>query len=163
MSKEDFRLQFPLWNIGLYIILMIWFYGIVSMFKISVESYMINVFYTINNVGVIALLAGFVLLIIYFISYFMRLNKHNTNNPEAKMSAFTIIKLNEFVEGDELFRDATKEATKKVYTFYAQMIPLIILLMLFPIERYVFIFILFLLLIIQNLIFYRHIRRYLEG
>lgn len=161
MSKEDFRLQFPLWNIGLYIILMIWFYGIVSMFDISIEPYMINLFYTINNTGLIALLTGFVLLIVYFISYFMKLNKHNTNNPENKMSAFTMFKLNEFVEGDELFRDVTKEATKKVYIFYTQMIPIIILLLLFPIERYVFIFMLFLLLIIQNLIFYRHINRYL--
>lgn len=165
MYKNDFRVKFPLWNIVLYTILMIWTYSVVyltDMFFNNFEGmFGVNGEINWNISGLLSFFIGLILLILFFIIYFIKLNRHNKRNPSKKMSAFTLLRLGEFIEDDELFRQITQNATKRVHIFYSQILPLVILLMVFPFNRYVFIVVIFLLLIIQNLIYYRHIRKYI--
>ena len=167
MNKNDFRLKFPLWNVALFTILMIWMYSVVYLTDMYFNEFEgmfgVNGEFNLNTLALLSFFIGLVLLILFFITYFIKLNRHNKKNPTKKMSAFTILKLGEFIEDDELFRQVTQSATKKVHIFYTQLLPLVILLMVFPLNRYVFIVVIFLLLIIQNLMYYRHINKYAIG
>ena len=60
------------------------------------------------------------------------------------------------------FSQVTQKATKRIYIYYSQILPLVILLMMFPLNRYVYIAVIFLLIIIQNLIYYRYMRMYIS-
>lgn len=167
MNKNDFRVQFPLWNIALFSILMIFSYGVVycsdllfnqleSPFSYENGEVAIN----FNIPGLYSLIIGAFLLTTFFIFYFLTLNNHNKNNPSRKMNAFTFLKPGEFLEDDELFIQVTRNATRKVYILYSQILPLFVLIMFFPINRYIFIVIIFLTLIIQNALYYREIIKY---
>ncbi|WP_033542739.1 hypothetical protein [Planococcus sp. CAU13] len=167
MRKNDFRVKLPLWNIALYTILMFWAYSVVYSSDMLFTGFE-GVFneggeFALDPFALLSFFGGLVLIIIFFFAYFIRLNRHNKNNPTSKMSAFTIFKLGEFIEFDELFSQVTQTATKKIYVFYSQILPLLVLLMFFPFNRYLFIMVIFLLLIIQNLIYYRHIRSYITN
>ena len=165
MNKNDFRVKFPLWNIALYTILMIWAYSVVYLSDMYFNNFEgmfgVNGEIIWDTPVLLSFFIGLISLILFFIIYFFKLNRHNKKNPTKKMSAFTILKLGEFIEDDELFRQITQNATKRVYIFYSQILPLLILLMILPFNRYVFIVVIFLLLIIQNLIYYRHVRKYI--
>ena len=167
MTKNDFRVKFPLWNIALYSILMIWAYSVVYSADMLFTDFA-GVFdgedgINLDTIAVLSFFAGPLLLIIFFIAYFIQLNRHNENNPNNRMSAFSLFKPGEFIEFDELFSQVTQNASKKVYVFYSQMLPLVVLLMFFPFNRYVFIVAILLLIIIQNLIYYRHMRSYVSN
>ncbi|MFD2044388.1 hypothetical protein ACFSTA_09485 [Ornithinibacillus salinisoli] len=165
MNKNDFRIQFPLWNITLYSILIICFYSIVRIVDLTVSNFE-GVFTSIGvNWSMLPLKSffiGFTLLIIFFIAYLTKLYRHNKENPKSKMYAFTV-RPNEFLDDDEMLRIVTRNATKKVYILYVNGLPSIVLLMLLPLDRFVFIAAIFLLLIIQNALYYREIRQYLSG
>lgn len=170
MNKNDFRVQLPLWSICLWFILMIWMHGVVYM----VDMYFSNfegsfgvvddsVIIYWNIPGLLSLIIGTVLIIVFFIAYFIRLNRHNKENPNNQLNAFSFIRLGEFLEEDEMLRHVTKNATKKVYILLSNLIPLVIFLMIFPINRYVFIVVLFLLMIAHNALYYMEIRKFLSG
>ena len=166
MTKNDFRVKFPLWNVALYSILMIWAYSVVYSADMLFTDFA-GVFdgegINLDMIAVGSFFIGPILLIIFFVAYFFKLNQHNKENPNNPMSAFSLLKPGEFIEFDELFSQVTQSATKKVYIFYSQMLPLVVLLMFFPFNRYVFIVAILLLIIIQNLIYYRHMRSYVSN
>lgn len=171
MNKSDFRVQFPLWNITLWLILMYWTYGVAYSADMLFSDFE-GVFEVINDglkinwhvPGMFSIILGFFLVIVFFVAYFIRLKQHNRMNPNNKMNAFTLLKLGEFLEDDEMLRQVTENATKKVYIFYSQALPLIIfLIVIFPLNRYIYVVMLFLLLIVHNALYYLEIRRFLSG
>ena len=169
MNKNDFRVQFPLWNIALWAILIIYSYGGVYSFDLLFSDFDGMLGYENDNVVInwnipvlISIILGTILLIIFFVAYFTKLKRHNKEHPNQKMKPFSFIKFGEFIEEDELFKQVTQKATKKVYILYANMLPIIVIIMFFPIHRYIFMVTIFLTLIIQNVLYYREIRKYIE-
>ncbi|ADU32156.1 hypothetical protein [Evansella cellulosilytica] len=171
MNKSDFRVQFPLWNIALWSILIVWSYGVVYAFD-RMHGGFDDLFYFSNgelivNWNVPAVLSfsiGMILLIGFFIAYSIRLRRHNKEHPHHKMAAFTLLKPSEFIEDDEMLRQVTESATKKVYVLYSQALPLFIFFVLiFPFNRYVYVVLLLLLLVAHNAVYYREIRKFVNG
>lgn len=168
MNKNDFRVQLPLWNIALFSILMIWFYGIVYMVDQTFADFEdilieVNGNLTVNFhlPSLLSIIIGFFLIIIFFIAYFMRLNRHNQMNPDQKLKPFYLLKPGEFLADDEMLRQVTENATKKIYILYDQAIPIIIFtIVMLPFNRYIYIVMLFSLLIIQHALYYRDIRKF---
>ncbi|WP_078382164.1 hypothetical protein [Sutcliffiella halmapala] len=170
MTNKDFRVQFPLWNIALCIILLIVTYSVVRFTDMLFNGFE-GVFSNVGNnviinwsmLPLLSLFAGIGLLIAFFIAYFMKLKQHNKENPRNRLNAFTSFRPNEILEDDEMLSQVTRNATKKVYVLYSSYLPMLVLLMFFPFDRYVFVCGIFLLLILQNALFYREIRQYLSG
>ena len=170
MNKKDFRVQVPLWNITLLLILMYWTYGIAYAVDMKVSDFE-GVFVVVDDglkighfPGILSIYVGFFLVVVFFIAYFLRLKRYNQKNPNNKMNAFTFLKPGEFLEDDEMLRQVTENATKKVYILYSQALPLLIfLIVIFPFDRYVYIVMLILLLIVHNALYYLEIRKFLSG
>ncbi|QOV10202.1 hypothetical protein [Viridibacillus arvi] len=167
MKISDLRVQYPLWNIALIIILMIFSYGVVRFSDIlfpMIRSLIDNdggvVVARIDMTAIVTIIVGLVLLVPFYSAYFQKLSKHNKQHPNDKISLFSF-QPPEYIEEDEMFRQVTQKATKKVYSFYTMAIPLTIVIMLFPLNRYFFIVILCLIFIIQNLLYYKEIRKYI--
>ncbi|MFN7249891.1 MAG: hypothetical protein ACK4M9_03780 [Anaerobacillus sp.] len=170
MNKNDFRVRLPLWNIALLVILLIWTYGVVYMsnmlfknfegvFGLNDETVVIN----FDKLALLSIILGAVLLLIFLVSYYLKLNKHNKENPNSKLPILAFFKLGEYIEEDEMFNQVTQQATKKVYTFYSQILPLLLLIMIFPLNRFVFIICVFLMLILQNVLYYRQMIKFIEA
>ena len=170
MNKDDFRVQIPLWNIALLIILIIFSYGVVyaadmlfsdfeGVFVIEGNEPYINW----NIPGVVSFVIGFFLLIVFSFAYYIKLNRYNKHNPHNQIPAFTFLKLGEFMEDDEMLRQVTQSATKKVYILYSQTLPLLIILMFLPLNRYIFIVSLVIILILHHTLYYREIKKYING
>jgi len=171
MSKKDFRVQVPLWNITLWVILMYWAYGVAHAVDMIVSDFE-GVFVVTDNglhinwhvPGMLSIIIGTFLLVVFFGAYILKIKSHNEKNPNNKMDTFTFIKLGEFLEDDEMLRQVTENATKKVYIFYSQALPLLIfLIVIFPLDRYLYIVMLFLFLIVHNALYYFEIRKFLSG
>lgn len=171
MDKKDFRVQFPLWNISLFLILILWTYGVVyavDLINNDFEDLLVvaedGVKLNWHIPGLLSIIIGFILIVVFFIAYFTRLNRHKKKYPNHKINAFTFFKPVEFLEDDEMLSQVTRNATKKVYIFYSQALPLIIFLfVIFPFERFVYIVLLLLLLIVHNTLYYLEIRKFLSG
>lgn len=167
MSKDDFRVRFPLWNIALFSILLVWTYSAVyaadMLFSNFEGTILPNGEIHWNIFGLISFFVGFVSLIVFFVAYFLKLRRYNIEHPNNRLTAFTSLKPHEILEDDELFQQVSENATKKVYIFFSKYLPLVILLMVFPLNRFVFIFVIYLLLIIKNAIYYRHLRQYVTN
>lgn len=168
MKKNDFRVQMPLWTIALYVIMAIWGYGLFYIIYSSqngfVEKNLEGGQRFIDQLDLVALSAmalGTLMFILFFVYYFIRLEKHNRENPNNKLTLFYLTKPDEFLEDDEMTQQITGNATKKVYVFYAQALPLLIVLMFFPIHRYFYVLAVILLLIIQQALYYWEIRKYI--
>lgn len=160
MNNNDFRVQFPLWNIALWFIFMIWTYGViyaVDLLLNGLESHNWNV------AAITALFGGTFLMLLFLVLYAVKIHKHNKRYPHQQIDGFSLFKPGEFIDDDEMLQQVTQNATRKVYVFYWQFLPLIILLMLFPFNRYVFIVALCLVFIIQNLLYYLEVRKYFSG
>ena len=67
------------------------------------------------------------------------------------------------MEDDEMLRQVTQNATKKVYILYTQALPLLITIMFFPFNRYIFIISLLIILVLHHALYYREIRSYING
>lgn len=165
MNKNDFRLQLPLWNAGLIFILMIMLFSGVY----AIETWN-NDFQNIthedetflsNNPAFIPFMGGSILFIIFIFLFSLKLNQYNKMNPTRKMKFFSLS--SELVDDDEMMQQITNAATRKVYVYYSNIIPLILLLLFFPLHRYVYIFALSFLVIGQYVIYYRHLSKYAEG
>ncbi|MDV2582053.1 hypothetical protein [Alkalibacillus haloalkaliphilus] len=171
MKNDDFRVQFPLWNIALLLILSIWSYGVVYAIDLVVSDFE-GVFYTTGQQvyinwhmpSVLSLVIGQLALIAFFIIYFIKLRQYNKNNPGNELRPFTLFKPHEFLEDDELFRQVTERTTKKVYVLYAQAVPVVIFLIMFlPTHRFLYIALLFGLLIAHNALYYWAVRKFMNG
>ena len=169
MNKNDFRLQMPLWNAGLIFIAMIILFSLVYAIEtwnddfqtVSLEDGTSQ----INHLPFILFICGSIFFIIFTYMFSLKLIQYNKMNPTRKMNLFSLslIQLPEFVDDDEMMQQITNAATRKVYVYYSTMIPLILLLLLFPLHRYVYIFAISLIIIGQYVIYYRHLSKYAEG
>ena len=170
MNKNDFRVQIPLWNIALLVSLLICSYGVIyaidmlfndfdGVFVIENNEVLTN----LNMPAIVSLLVGLFLLIVIFIAYLSKLSRHNKENPTNQIAAFTIVRLGEFMEDDEMLRQVTQNATQKVYILYSLALPLSIFLMFLPLNRYIFIVSLVVLLILHHTLYYREMRMYING
>jgi hypothetical protein len=170
MNEKDFRVQIPLWNIALLISLMICSYGVI--YLADMQFYNFDELYVIESnellinwhiPAVVSLLVGFALFIAVNFTYFIKLNRHNKENPHKQISAFTFLKLGEFMDDDEMLQQVTQNATKKVYILYSQALPILIIMMFLPFHRYIFIISLLIILILHHALYYREIKKYING
>ncbi len=169
MNKNDFRLQMPLWNAGFIFIGMIILISVVYAMETS-NNYLENIPYEdgtflSNNPAFILFIGGAILFIIFIYIFSLKLIQYNKMNPTRKMNLFSIsiLHLPEFVDDDEMMQQITNTATRKVYVYYSSMIPLILLLLVFPLHRYVYILAISLLIIGHYIIYYHHLSKYAEG
>ena len=166
MNKNDFRLQFPLWNAGLAFLEMIFLYSVIYAIDMMnsdyKDLYRDGTFY-IDRVALITCGISFLSLVVFFYFYLLKVRQYNKTNPSRKIKFFTSIHLLEFVDDDEMMQQITNQATRKVYIFYSNMFPLLLILLMFPLHRYVYVVVISGLFITQNLIYYRHLSKYAEG
>lgn len=167
MSLKDLRIQYPLWNIALFLIFMLFSYGVVHWVDALWYDPGIVVRFTeegqVWDASVIfSTVAGLFLFVLFFILYAIKWRKHNKANPNQKMS-FLTVRPGEFIDDDEVLNRVTQNATRKVYTLYTNALPIIVMAMFFPLDRYFYILMVFALLIIHNLIYYLNMRRFVLG
>lgn len=170
MNKNDFRVQIPLWNIALLVGLMLCSYGVIysaDMFfndfdgVVVIENNEVLINWSIP--AIVSLCVGFSLFIVVLSAYLIKLNRYNKHNPHNQIPAFTFLKLGEFMEDDEMLRQVTQNATKKVYILYSQTLPLLIILMFLPLNRFIFIVSLVTILILHHTLYYLEIKKYING
>lgn len=167
MNKDDFRLQMPLWNAGFFFILMIFSFSVVYAIDSWNSNYR-NVFledgtFYINRLAIISFIIGLIISIIYFFMYSLKIIQYNKMNPTRKIKLTSFIHLSEFVDDDEMMKQITNAATRKVYVYYSNMIPLILILLVLPLHRYIYIVAISLIIIGQYIIYYHHLSKYAEG
>lgn len=171
MNKKDFRVQLPLWNITLWVILMIWTYGVVHAVDMIASDFEGVIVHTNSGITInwhlpalLSVIIGTVLSIVFFVSYLLKINQHNKENPNNKLDTFTFTKPGEFLEDDEMLRQVSENATRKIYILYSHAMPLLaLLIILLPIDRYLFIVMIFSILIVQNALYYIEIQKFLSG
>ena len=167
MNKNDFRLQMPLWNAGfVFILIFLLFsvvYGITTWDK-DFENLLENATYKSNHLAFIPFLVGAILFIIYIYLFILKVIQYNKMNPTRKINfSITITQIPEFVDDDEMMQQITNAATRKVYVYYSNMIPLILLLLFLPLHRFIYILAISLMIIGQCFIYYRHLSKFAEG
>ena len=167
MNKNDFRLQMPLWNAGLIFIGMIILFSVVYAYETWNNEFqtIVDGTFQINYLPYILFICGAILFIIFILMFSLKLIQYNKMNPTRKMNLFSLslIQLPEFIDDDEMMQQITNTATRKIYVYYSYMIPLIVLLLFFPLHRYVYILAISLIIIGQYIIYYRHLSKYAEG
>ena len=167
MNKNDFRLQFPLWNACLFFLLMIFSYSAIYAIDLWNTEFTglfreDGTFY-IDKVALITCGISFLSLVVFYYFYLLKVRQYNKTNPTRKIKFFTSIHLLEFVDDDEMMQQVTNQATRKVYIFYSNILPPVLLLLMLPLHRYVYIVTICGLIITQNIIYYRHLSKYAEG
>lgn len=161
--KNDFRLQYPLWQMGFIILLGAFAYGLSSPVTEVVNtetenSIMISIGGTQSLFAMIALLLYFILLAVF--AY--QLRKHNKNNPHQKVSAFSI-RPPEYLEQDEGMTYITRKAAQKVYTFITWSLPLLAAFaIILPLPKLFIIWGILLIALGQYWIYYREVRSHLK-
>ena len=150
----NIRMIYPLFNILSCIILLFMGWGFTRSNATFTENFLE---YTIHPVGIIAWLV----LVILITSVSIVVNRHNKKNPDKKINTFSI-KPPEYNEEDEMYQYATMNATKKVYTFLTWALPTILafLLIPFPFSKFSIFFIIAVIIIIQNLIFFFEMKKF---
>ena len=162
--KNDMRITYPLWQMaGIFIImgfvLLVGYAATVNTFSDGGFGFEIS----INGTSGILLNAMLVIVVLYLSMFYYRISKHNKRMPKHKIS-MTTYKPQEYLEDDELFQDLTKQATKKVYTFFAWALPIMAAVyMLFPISKTWMISGILLLAAGQYWIFYRTIKKFMSS
>lgn len=161
--KKDFRVQYPLWQIGFMLIFMLFVFGLtgaVTNFVNDATSFS----YTVE----LESLEGFILFLIIpvylimLIAFMSKLSKYNKEHPTNKLSIWRNRPL-EYVEDDEAWQMITRNATQKVYTFFSWSLPLSAVIHLFvPTSRFLIILNIVILSFVQYLIYYFYVRKHME-
>ena len=159
--KKDFRVQYPLWQIGFMLLFMLFVFvltGTVTNFVNDATSFS----YTIK----LEALEGFIIFLmipvylIMFIAFMSKLNKYNKEHPANKLSVWR--RPIEYVEDDEAWQMITRKATQKVYTFFSWSLPLSAVIHLFvPTSRFLIILNIVILSLVQYLIYYFYVRKHM--
>lgn len=124
--KRDMRVTMPLWQMG-GIILTIVLTVIMGKSTEVVSSGKGSLEFTFTLAGT----SGFIfcitaiLLFLYMILFLGRIYKHNRQYPNKRINAFSF-KPKEGTEDNRLFDEITKRATKKVYSYYAWILPIFV-------------------------------------
>ncbi|NMH74180.1 hypothetical protein HF078_13905 [Bacillus sp. RO2] len=168
--ENDLRIQLPLWTIAFSILLMPLTFSTVQLIDLMIHNF--DAFFVVNgsetsfNWGILSIQLFFVsilLLISFYIAFYYRYRKYNQENPREKLYFFVFYKPGEILEDDEMLQQVSKNATKKVYILFANALPVLVLLMVIPLQRSVFIMAILLVIIFQNLLFYMEINLYYSG
>lgn len=165
MSKKDIRMQEPLYNSAFFTLCIGSISGFVYTFKYLDIETQNNIQLGLENLNLIPFIIAIVCLmltIILLVIYAMKIKKYNLENPTKKLKVFTAHTLNEFNDDDELFSKATNAATRKGYLFFVNAMGLLVVLLLFQFSHYVYIVLIFGICIIQNIIYYSHMKKYYQ-
>lgn len=151
---KDLRVQMPLWNIAAIVEL-----GaiIIPILLGEIRWFDKDLIFSLKmDYGLISL-CGIFLFVVTCILVILKTRQFNKENPNLKMNMFSLTP-GEYIEDDEMFRQVTNNATRKVYTFLSCAIPMLMLAVFLP--KIWIAVLLILVVIIQNLIYYVEIRKY---
>ena len=159
--KNDFRLNYPLWNMAFIFLLGVMAYGLDQRFSTFTETetgYRIEV-QVFDSLWMMVSLFVYLLLITI---YLRKLKTYNRNNPGQKISAFAI-RPPEYLEEDEGMTFITRKAVQKVYTFITWALPaLAIIAIILPLPRLVIVWGILAVSFTQYLIYYLEIRKHFK-
>ena len=154
--KKDFRIQYPLWQIGF--LLMATFGLFVSQGGYSDLLLALN----LEMLGAIIAVFLVPLFIGFGLTFRKRLAAHNKNYPNQRLSFFQLRPF-EYIEDDEGWQFITRRATQKVYAFFTGALPISLYIHLFfDVPQYGVIINFLVLAIMQFLIYYLEIRKYVH-
>ncbi|MFJ7934936.1 hypothetical protein [Sporosarcina sp. NPDC096371] len=154
--KKDFRIQYPLWQIGFLLVATIGLFA--SQGGISDLISALN----LEAIGGVIVLFLGVLFIGFGLTFRKRLAAHNKNNPDRRLSLFQL-KPFEYIEDDEGWQFITRRASQKVYAFFTGALPVSLYIHLwFQVPRYGVVINILVLAIMQYLIYYLELRKYVE-
>ena len=158
--KNDMRITYPLWMMCFLLLIAATVY-LVGTTAVVEENGTDGVTFMLNMESkLIPFFSLFVLLIGSVITFIIKILKHNRIYPHKKFPLF-YLKPPEYIDDDELFQQATGLATKKVYTFFISAIPILAMLyIVLPIGKMWMIIGLMFLGVMQYLIYYMEIKKY---
>lgn len=165
MQKKDIRMQEPLYNSALFVLFIVEISGLAYTFRyfdIEMQNRITLGLEKLNIIPFIIAIVCLILSIILCVIYVLKIKKHNLENPTKKMKAFTAFTLNEFNDDDEFFSKATNAATRKGYLFFVNALGILLVLLLFQFPHYVYMIIILGIFIIQNLLYYSHMKKYYQ-
>lgn len=160
--KNDMRITYPLWQAGsiLTILLIVIGFSLTSSFTWGENGF--EVLLNFEGPNGIFLIGALAIAVIYSIIFVMRVSVHNKNVPKHKIK-LTSWKPQEYMEDDELFQEVTRQATKKVYTFFVWSIPFLAgAFIVLPLGRTIVITGLMALSLGQYFIYFKEIRGFLK-
>ena len=161
--KKDFRVQYPLWQMAFIVLFGFMAFGLsgatMELVNTSDEfSYSLQ-FPPLESV---ALFGTLILTLFLLAIFFMKVSKHNKQNPTQKISLLQIRPL-EYLEQDEGMVHITRIAAQKVYTFFAWALPFIaVIFLVFELSRFWMIVGILFLAMMQYFIYYMEVRKRLE-
>ncbi|WP_019414216.1 hypothetical protein [Paenisporosarcina sp. TG20] len=161
--KKDFRVQYPLWQMAFIVM-----FGFLAFSVTSATTELIN---STDEFSYSFELAGFESLLLFgsisltFILgaiFASKIAKHNKQHLTQKLTMWQIRPL-EFLEQDEGMTHITRKAAQKVYTFFVWALPVLTAIYLvFELSRFWMIFGILILALMQYIIYYLEIRKYLR-
>ncbi|TQR19841.1 hypothetical protein [Psychrobacillus vulpis] len=162
--KKDFRVQYPLWQIGFMLIFMLFalvLTGAVTNFVNDATSFSYSV--ELGALEGLIMLLIIPLYLILLIAFTSKLSKFNKEHPTSKLTIWRNRPL-EYVEDDEAWQMITRNATQKVYTFFSWSLPLSAVFHLFvPSSSLLIIINIGILSLFQYLIYYFHVRKHVKS
>ena len=157
--KKDFRIQYPLWQIGFLLMITLGLTGL------GEGIWDLSVVLNVDNPEMFEWIIGFfcaVLFIGFGLIFRKRLTAHNKNYPNRRLSFFQLRPF-EYIEDDEGWQFITRRASQKVYAFFTGALPISLYIHLwFQIPRYGVVINILVLAIMQYLIYYLEIRKYVK-
>lgn len=165
MSKNDLRIQEPLFNSAMFALLIGTFSGINYSYKYFNPEIQERVILGLEKMNVIPFVFSvtcLIALIALIIIYTLKVKKHNLENPTKKMKAFTAFTLNELNDDDEFFSNVTNQATRKGYIFLTNALGVLMISLLFQLPHIVYIIMVLVICIMQNLLYYANMKKYYQ-
>lgn len=124
--KRDMRVMMPLWQMGGIILTMVL---TIIMGKstevVSAGQGSIEFTFTLAGTTGYIFSATAILLFIYMLLFLTRVYRHNRQYPEKRINAFSF-RRKQLTAENQLFDELTKRATKKVYSYYAWILPIFV-------------------------------------
>ncbi|WP_152444902.1 hypothetical protein [Bacillus sp. THAF10] len=164
---KDLRVELPLWTIGLLVLMMFFTYHAVEFWNLVFFQF--DVFIaetgafnwklpTFSWLGI-----SMVSFILFYGIFFVRFKAHNRKSPNKKLLFFSFFRPGELLDDDEMLQQVSKNVTQKIYILYSSVLPVLVLLMFFPLHRFVFIFAIFTILIAQYAMVYWDMKKFFNG
>ncbi|QFF99658.1 hypothetical protein PB01_12890 [Psychrobacillus glaciei] len=159
--KKDFRVQYPLWQIGfmmVFMVIAIIITGAATNYVNDKTSFSYSIQLEALEGGIMFLIIPVFLVMVIILS--IKLSKYNKENPSKKLSVWGNKPL-EYMEDDEAWQMITRKATQKVYTFFTWSLPFSALFhLLIPTSQLLIIINIVALSFAQYIIYYVNVRRH---
>ena len=154
--KKNFRIQYPLWQIGFLLMATFGLFASQGGYTDLILALNVETSGTVIAVFLVVLFIG------YGLTFRKRLAEHNKNYPSRRLSFFQL-KPFEYIEDDEGWQFITRRATQKVYAFFTGALPISLYIHLFfNVPQYGVVINILVLAIMQFLIYYLEIRKYVQ-